>query len=307
MAVYEDEQYRQLVRKIEPEVELLRAWQLEGGVSARVTALEMALPAGGTRKLVVRLHGATDLARNPNVAADEFRLLGILRTARVPVPEPLHLEPAGDIFPTPCLVIEYIDGQPDFAPADLPGTVRQMASQLAAIHSIDPGQVDLSFLPRQEDIYARKLGTRPAKLDGSLEEGRIRDVLEAVWPLLARNRPALLHGDYWPGNILWREGKLAGIVDWEDARVGDPLEDLANSRLEMLWAFDGDAMDVFTREYAALTGIDLTHLPYWDLCAALRPVFKLSTWATDPAREQTMRERHHLFVAQALWELRITD
>jgi aminoglycoside phosphotransferase (APT) family kinase protein len=39
----------------------------------------------------------------------------------------------------------------------------------------------------------------------------------------------LLHGDFWPGNALWRDGALVAILDWEDAAIGDPLADVANA------------------------------------------------------------------------------
>jgi aminoglycoside phosphotransferase (APT) family kinase protein len=137
------------------------------------------------------------------------------------------------------------------------------------------------------------------QLDDSLSEGAIRDALVAAWPLPRRNRPALLHGDYWPGNILWQDGRLVAIVDWEDAARGDPLADLANSRLEVLWAFGIEAMRLFTHHYRATTALDVANLPYWDLYAALRPASKLSTWGLDDATETAMREGHGLFVAQA--------
>ena len=47
----------------------------------------------------------------------------------------------------------------------------------------------------------------------------IRDALEAVWPLGSRNADKLMHGDYWPGNTLWKDGRLVGIIDWEDAEA----------------------------------------------------------------------------------------
>ena len=55
-----------------------------------------------------------------------------------------------------------------------------------------------------------------------------------------RERPiasALLHGDYWPGNVLWNGRRLVGVVDWEEACIGDPIADVAIARLDMLWAF----------------------------------------------------------------------
>jgi aminoglycoside phosphotransferase (APT) family kinase protein len=282
---------------------LLRAWELKGGVSAQVTALEVEQPGDRTRKMIVRRHGAADLRQNPHVAADEYKLLQILHAAGLAAPAPYLLDESGEIFPTPYVVVEYVEGRPEFAPADLAGLTLQMAAQLSRIHQVDCSNPDLSFLPRQDERVADKLRQRPARLDESLDEGRIRDVLEAVWPLPRRNRPVLLHGDFWPGNILWNGGQLAAVIDWEDAALGDPLADLATSRLEMLWAFGSDAMHRFTHDYTSMTMVDLTDLPYWDLCAALGPVSQIAEWGLEATAEKTMREGHRWFVTQAFEKL----
>jgi aminoglycoside phosphotransferase (APT) family kinase protein len=286
-----------------PESTLLRAWTLNGGVSAQVTAIELQRANGQTQKLTVRQHGAADLARNPQVAADEFALLRIVHEAGVPAPAPYYLDQSGEIFETPVVVLEYIEGETVFALADALDLLPQLARHLAAIHRIDCASHAVSFLPDHAAHWANIIGHRPARLDDSLGEGRIRDALEAAWPWLQHSASGLLHGDYWPGNILWRDGQLVGIVDWEDAAIGDPLADIAISRLDLLWAFGMDAMQRFTREYDAVAPIDLASLAYWDLCAALRPAGRLSDWASDEAAEARMRERHALFVAQALEQL----
>jgi aminoglycoside phosphotransferase (APT) family kinase protein len=295
--------FERLVQKIYPGSKLLRAWELKGGVSAQVTALEIAQPNGQIQKLVVRQHGEIDRAANLNIAADEFRLLRTLHRAGIPVPQPYHVEPIGELFDIPALVIEFIEGASDFEPSDLRAFVRQCAEQLAKIHRVDLATYDLDFLPSQEKRTNEKLRQRPAKLDESLQEGRIRDKLEMLSPLTSANKTALLHGDFWPGNLMWHEGRLAAVIDWEDAKLGDPLSDLANSRLEMLWAFDSMVMDDFTAAYRAQTDINFANLPYWDLVAALRPANRIGEWAGDAAKEQKMRERHALFVAQAFESL----
>lgn len=134
--------------------------------------------------------------------------------------------------------------------------------------------------------------------------------MEPVWPLSQTNEPVLLHGDHWPGNILWRDGRIAAVIDWEDAALGDPLDDVAISRLEILWAFGIEAMQDFTARYRAMTAVDFVNLPYWDLYAALRPASKIAEWAegwpewgrTD-ITEATMREGHRRFIAQAVEKL----
>jgi aminoglycoside phosphotransferase (APT) family kinase protein len=111
----EREKFAQLVQKIDPQSKLLRKWELKGGVSALVTALEMGLPDGQTKKMIVRQHGEADLKRNPNVAADEFKLLQILKSVGLLIPTPYYYDESGDILSKPCLVLEFIEGQTPFS------------------------------------------------------------------------------------------------------------------------------------------------------------------------------------------------
>ncbi|MBL7200938.1 MAG: phosphotransferase [Anaerolineae bacterium] len=118
-------QIAELVRRIDRHGKLLRTWPLDGGVSAQMTAFEIALPDGQTRKMVVRRHGGVDLEQNPNIAADEFKLLRILRSAGLAVPTPYLLDQSGEISATPTLVLEYIEGKPEFEPARRTQMVRR--------------------------------------------------------------------------------------------------------------------------------------------------------------------------------------
>jgi aminoglycoside phosphotransferase (APT) family kinase protein len=303
----ERDKFARVAQKVFPHSRLLRTWPLQGGLSAQMTALEVMLPDGRTKKLIVRRPGKRAVTQNPRAAADEFRILQIVQSAGVTVQTPYLLDQSGEIFSEPYLVIEYIEGDPEFSPANITAHVRQIATQLAKIHAINEARLDLAFLPQQAEQLAHAFNARPAKLDDSLDEARIRNILEAVWPLPPRNAPVLLHGDFWPGNILWQGGRLVGVIDWEDASAGDPLADLAVSRLDILWIFGLDAMHAFTRHYQTLLPIDLAQLPYWDLYAALRPASRIAEWAEGwPAlgrpdiTEETMRAGHRGFREQAI-------
>ncbi len=53
------------------------------------------------------------------------------------------------------------------------------------------------------------------------------EALLAETETLAGFRPRLTHSDLGPAHLLVRAGKLAGVIDWGDARIGDPALDYA--------------------------------------------------------------------------------
>ena len=64
---------------------------------------------------------------------------------------------------------------------------------------------------------------------------------------------------------------MTGVIDWEDAAIGDPLADLGKSRLEILWSHGEAAMEAYTAAYLALNqAMDASCLAWWDLYGALR-------------------------------------
>src|SRR5690606_20855011 len=107
------------------------------------------------------------------------------------------------------------------------------------------------FVPQRPGGCAELVPERSPGARAALETERIRDALGRAAPPQP-GAAALLHGDYWPGNVLWRAGRLAAVIDWEDAALGDPLADLAISRLDLLWIFGPEAMRAFTDRYRSL-------------------------------------------------------
>ncbi len=106
-----------------------------------------------------------------------------------------------------------------------------MAMEMAEIHALDT--THFQFLP-PKDV---SLPPEKAGVAYSGAEIESRDFLKMIWPLSPKNPPRLTHGDFWPGNILWQDGRLATVLDWEQAGICDPLYDLAVTHLDILWLF----------------------------------------------------------------------
>ena len=161
MGVDSSPDFDRLVQKFFPQGRLLRAWPLQGGISAEMTALEIAGPEGQTAPWIVRRpQGPRANARS---IEDEFRLLEIMHSLGLAAPAPLALDRSGEIFAAPYMIIAYVEGQPDFAPAQPLDLAVQMAGELRRIHAVDGTRPDLAFLPGLED---RAFPQQPPFADG---------------------------------------------------------------------------------------------------------------------------------------------
>ena len=229
-------QLEALARHIHPAAHVLRSWPLAGGVSAAMTAFEVADGEGATRRYVLRQPPGW------SSAGHEHRLLSLVQGRGVPVPVPQLLGEAGDVFDGDWLVLDYAEGEPFFGQDFGPQRAVEMATALAAIHAIDTAASDFSFL----------------RTDG---DGQ-----------------TLLHGDFWPGNVLWQGEELAAVIDWEDALLGDPLFDVAITRLDLALIHGVKAADLFTARYLERTGSEEALLPHWDARAAARQEPHLEAW-----------------------------
>jgi len=292
---------------VEPEARLLAVRTLPGGLSAQITVLELLGPDDRPRRLVVRRARSQQAQRARLSIADQFSLLLRLHPLELPTPTPRLLDDSGTIFTEPYSVFDYVDGAPVTTSSDPAETGRAFATQLAAVHRVDLTLMAPVVLPDRADNVARDLASAPPVADERMREGLVRRLLGDRWPPPAPDRTTLLHGDFWAGNILWRDGAIVAVIDWEEAGTGDPLADVATTRLDLLWAYGAGAVSAFTDHYFFLTELDRAPLAVWDLAAALRPAGNLSLWAADWADfgrpdidASRLRADHRSFLDQAL-------
>jgi aminoglycoside phosphotransferase (APT) family kinase protein len=99
---------------------------------------------------------------------------------------------------------------------------------LDALHAVD---VDDVPAPRPDwlETYREQAGEfRRVVLPLLDADERARgEALLAETETLTGFRPALTHSDLGAGHLVVRDGRLAGVIDWGDARVGDPAIDYA--------------------------------------------------------------------------------
>ncbi len=184
-------------------------------------------------------------------ATVEASLLRLAEAAGVPTPRVLAATDSLPGLAVPALVAARVGGLSiprqilrsliDDASGD------QLASDcgraLAALPRLDP-----STAPDALDRLGadNPYGDYCDQLTGTLDDlPSARPAVRLGLNWLRRNAPdrpneqSVVHGDFRNGNILVDNGRLAAVIDWELAHIGDPMEDLAYLCMRT-WRFGND-------------------------------------------------------------------
>lgn len=272
--------YADVVARLFPGAEVEAVVRLPGGVSADVHRLDLCLADGRTASVVVRAHGASHSGHSAEL---EYQLLEALHRGGVPVPEPLLVDVSGSLLADPFLAMTFVQGS-SAIPAGQEGRhIDAMAEELRKIHALPTA--DLPTLPARTDPLPDVFDYLP---EGS-EWAGLRAHLLSLDETGYAGVPRLLHGDFWPENLLWQDGAVAAILDWEDAAVGDPLSDVACSRVELRYRFGKTGMHRFTETYARHQPVDRGRLALWQVYVAAAAQRFMGDWGLAPDLEAHMR------------------
>ncbi|MGI9333620.1 MAG: phosphotransferase family protein [Gammaproteobacteria bacterium] len=272
--------YAGIVTRLFPGAELEAMVRLTGGVSADVHRLDLNLVDGRTTSLVLRAHGASHSGHSTEL---EYQLLQALYRGGVPVPEPLLVDVSGSLLADPFLVMAFVEGTSAVPAAQECQYIDAMADVLAKIHALPTA--DLPTLPARNDPLPEVFDYLP---DGH-EWDDLRAHLRSLADTAYVGSPMLLHGDFWPENLLWHNGAVAAILDWEDAALGDPLSDVACCRVELRYKFGKASMQHFTQAYARHRVVDRERLALWQVYVAAAAQRFMGEWGLAPALEAHMR------------------
>ncbi len=311
MEVIPAEAIAAIVAGIEPSSTVVGTSGLTGGLSSWMTRIEVERSDGSRHTLVLRRGRRPDAERHTLPFGAEFELLRHLDAQGIPVARPRAFDDSGRILPQAFVVLDFVHGTTRFTTDDPIRISVQMADVLAAIHDLDPASASLPVLPLHMDRMQGWVITDLTRRepDHSLREHLVRQHLDQHWPP-SSTETCLLHGDYFPGNIVWQGDAIAAVIDWESAALGDPMADIATTRLDLRWAYGAEAAEQFTDRYVALTHRSTATLPVWELVVSLRPAGAISLWAIDMIAHgrpditaAAMRIEQHAYVDSALQRL----
>ena len=254
---------------------------------------EVSLVSGGKSNLTYLVRGtpgAVVLRRPPlssvlPTAHDmrrEHTVMSALAPTGVPVPVTHHLCTDTSVLGGVFYVMSHVEGHvvrgaypPGYA--DAPEQRRAVADALvdvlAVLHAVDPAAVGLEGFGRPAGYLERQVRRWGAQWDATRAAVPPVPQMEELRADLGRRLPdspppAVVHGDYRLDNTVLdprRPGRVAAVLDWEMATLGDPLADLG--LLLVYW----DAADDPPERRAGM------------------PVGSVTTLPGSPSREEVVR------------------
>jgi aminoglycoside phosphotransferase (APT) family kinase protein len=231
----------------------------------------------------------------------QARIMQCLNSTDVPVPNVRWVEDDVSVVGRSFYVMDRIEGE---VPSEVPpyhatgvfaeATPGERAAMwwsgietLAAVHAMDWRNAGLDFLgepPVNAPPVRQQLRYYERMLDWAEEPVEPQPVLRAAQGWLRDNEPAggrlaLCWGDARLPNVIYRDGRVAGVLDWEMAFLGDPEADLA-WWLFMDWFASGGfglprlegmpGPEETVARYEELTGRPVRNLAYYEVFAGMR-------------------------------------
>lgn len=155
---------------------------------------------------------------------------------------------------------------------------RRMFEVLGAIHSFDWRESEIAKVvtaPTVETAWSEQVSYWEEMIGRN--EISPQPIARAGIRWLRNNPPppaeriSVVHGDYRVGNFLYSQEGIHGVLDWEMAHLGDPIEDLAWAVHE-LWHRELIPRDECIEVYERTSGlaVDRDVLHWWDVFTGIK-------------------------------------
>jgi len=228
----------------------------------------------------------------------EARILEVLHREGLRVPPVLafHDDPQA-------AVLGHVEGRDDWNnvtdPAERESILESFLELLAELHAVDARKfeaIGLRVPATPEELALHDLDVWQSTYERAVREPLPLLTFACQW--LRRNvpkkpvRPVLCQGDTGPGNLLFADGRVTALVDFELAHLADPMTDLACVRSRDLYTPLGRFPDRLVR-YAELSGREI------DFDALL--FYSVKTQALVPLSLAPVMENLHPSIEHAEW------
>jgi aminoglycoside phosphotransferase (APT) family kinase protein len=273
---------------------------LSTGWETEVYAIEVEYGPAQARtaeSLVLRIYPGDDAKAK---ATHEYHSLRQLHQTGYPVPQVLALECDASFFGRPFVIMERVKGRTMW-PLLFGSTSDPQAQQkhlalfcqlFVRLHSLDGRLFDATLdtadsytcVDRWLSMARNNLARFPRADFGPLVKW-----LEARRDELPCLRPAPIHGDFHPDNVLLRDDGSPVVIDWTGFGVSDSRFDLAWTLLLANAYLGPEWRDRILHEYERQSGTRVEHIETFEVFACARRLFDLYVSLVAGAEKQGMR------------------
>lgn len=179
----------------------------------------------------------------------EYRVMDAAQHTATPVPQTHWYEDNEELIGSPFFVVDHVEGE---APNTWRGSDRaeleeawetrnglpeQFVHTAAEVHSMSPDDVPFLENPGIEGVVEQELDRWVTKYEAL--DLRSEPVIDEAIRWFRENPPdiyelTVVHGDFRIGNMLLKNQEITALLDWEMARLGDPMYDLGYSSMPYL-------------------------------------------------------------------------
>lgn len=168
----------------------------------------------------------------------------------LPITTPIEKGIPTNYYPYPWSINKWIDGETvNINNVDLNQFAIDLANFLKELHSIDCSGGPLGgehnfFRGGDLSVYYKETVSSLDKLKNIIDTEKCMNIWLKATSSKWENKPVWVHGDIAPGNLLVKNRKLCGVIDFGILGIGDPSCDLA-----MAWTFfDEESRHIFIKE-----------------------------------------------------------
>jgi aminoglycoside phosphotransferase (APT) family kinase protein len=257
---------------------------LRGGTASAVHLLVIRLAGGRIHRVVLRREVRPEvLVEDPDAIDREQHALRVVEALELPTPRLLGCDPSGSRAGAPALLMSALPGRVEWSPPNPERWLDGLAALLPPIHGlvVPPGLIRPYRPYAQRGHEPPPWASRPDVWRRAVEVFRGPPDLPVTF----------LHRDFHPGNVLWRRGRVSGVVDWQAASVGPSCVDVGHCRANLL-RYGRGAAEQFTRIWERRTAN--TYHPWADVVAIIGRLDELRKdpgshrWAIEDTLTQAM-------------------
>jgi aminoglycoside phosphotransferase (APT) family kinase protein len=199
-----------------------------------------AVPGAGTVNAIVRigdqlaarfpLRGADPDVARAELEAEAAAARELAGCSTVPSPVPVAIGEPGAGYPLPWSVQTWVPGRvaTPHDPAGSTAFARDLAAFISALRAVDTRGRRFSGTGRGGDLRDHDAWMRTClqESEGLLDVPRLRALWSELRELPSAGPDVMSHHDLIPGNVLVRDGRLAGVLDGGGFGPADPALDL---------------------------------------------------------------------------------